>query len=144
MGIGRVGDGGFLHRRIDSHDRRVGEAQLGRPDGDYIGGLSRRLRGQPRTKRFDLGVVGSVPGINNTPSAEKLVGSIVLDGPFDLTVGEVVEPLEEQGPQVDPPPEFSAEPPLALGRGVFQIGQYYIGETLPRDDVGPLEQRMGR
>jgi hypothetical protein len=37
VGIGRVGDVGFLHRRIDIHSRRVGEAQVGRPDGDRIG-----------------------------------------------------------------------------------------------------------
>jgi hypothetical protein len=44
---------------------------------------------------------------------------------------------------VDPQPEFSAEPPLALGCGAFQIGQDHIGEGLPRNNLGQLEQRMG-
>jgi hypothetical protein len=80
-------------------------------------------------------MIWNVPGINNTPSAENLVGRIILNGPFDLAVGQVVKPLEEQSPQVDPQPEFSAEPPCALGCGAFQIGQNYIGEGLPRDDL---------
>ena len=78
-----------------------------------------------------------------TLPAEESVGGIVLDGPFDLAVGQGVKPLEEQGPQVDPQPEFSAEPPFALGRGAFQIGQDHIGEGLPRNDLGSLDQRMG-
>jgi hypothetical protein len=44
--------------------------------------------------------------------------------------------------------EFSgrgpAGPPLALSRGAFQIGQDYIGEGRPRDDVGQLDERMCR
>ena len=43
-----------------------------------------------------------------------------LDGPFDLAVGEMVEPLEEEGPKVDTQPKFSAESPLALGSGTLQ------------------------
>jgi hypothetical protein len=77
----------------------VGESQLGCPDGDRIGGLALCLRRQPRTKPFDLCVVRNVPWIHNTPSAEQLVSRIVPDGPFDLAVGQVVKPLEEQGPQ---------------------------------------------
>jgi hypothetical protein len=50
-----------------------------------------------------------------------LVGGIVLDAPFDLTVGEVIELLEEESPEVDTEREFSAEPPLPLGRGTLQI-----------------------
>jgi hypothetical protein len=87
-------------------------------------------------------VVGWTPVVDNAPPTEELVGGIVLHGPFDLAVGQVVKPLEEQGPQVDPQPEFSAEPPLALGRGALQIGQDHIGEDLPRNNLGQLDQRM--
>ena len=38
--------------------------------------------------------------------------------------------------------EFSAGPPFALGRGAFQIGQDYIGEGLPRNTLGQLDQRI--
>ena len=43
MGIGRIGDVGCLHCRINIHDGRAGEAQLSRPDGDRIRDLSLRL-----------------------------------------------------------------------------------------------------
>ena len=69
---------------------------------------------------------------------------MVLDGPFALAVSEVIEPLQEEGAQVDTPLECSAEPPLARGSGALQIGQYHIGEGLPRDDLGKLDQRMCR
>jgi hypothetical protein len=81
-------------------------------------------------------MIRSVPQGDDPSSVEELVGGIVLDGPFDLTVGEVIEPLEEYSPQVEPQPEFSAEPPFALGGGAFQIGQDHIGEGLPRNDLG--------
>jgi hypothetical protein len=66
-------------------------------------------------------MVGSMPGVDETSSAEELVGGIVLDGPFDLTVGEVVESLEEESPEVDTQREFSPEPPFPLGCGAFEI-----------------------
>ena len=143
MGIGRIGDVRFLDSGIDIHRRWVCKAQLCGPDGDHIGHLALRFWREARAKLFDLGVVGSVPGVHKTLPAEESVGGIVLDGPFDLAVGQVVKPLEEEGPQVDPQPEFSAEPPFALGRGALQIGQDHIGEGLPRDDLGELDQRMG-
>jgi hypothetical protein len=72
-----------------------------------------------------------------------LVSGIVLDGPFDLAVGEVVEPLEEEGPQVDTQLEFSAKPPFALGSGTLKVLKNYVDKALPGDDMGQLEQRMG-
>jgi hypothetical protein len=74
---------------------------------------------EARAKRFDLGVVGNVLGVHKPLAAEELASGIVLDGPFDLAVGEMVEPLEEEGPKVDTQPEFSAESPLALGSGIL-------------------------
>jgi hypothetical protein len=43
VGIGGISDMGFLHGRIHIHRRRVGAAQTRCPDGDRMGGLSRRL-----------------------------------------------------------------------------------------------------
>jgi len=87
-------------------------------------------------------MVWSRPGVYYTPSAEELVGSIVLNGPLDLVVREVIEPLEKEGSEVDPQPEFSPEPLFALGRDAFKAKEYHIVEGLPRDDVGQLPQRM--
>jgi hypothetical protein len=65
---------------------------------------------------------------------------MVLDGPFDLTVGKVIKPLEEERPEGDTPREFSAEPPFPLSCGALQSRQYHSGEGLPGDDLGQLEQ----
>jgi hypothetical protein len=67
---------------------------------------------------------------------------MVLDGPFDLTVGEVIKPLEEERPEVDTPRELSAEPPFPLSCGALQSRQYHSGEGLPGADLGQLEQWM--
>ena len=56
--------------------------------------------------------------------------------PLDLAVREVIEPLEKEGSEVDPQPEFSPEPLFALGRGALQSKEYHIGEGLPRNDLG--------
>ncbi len=42
-----------------------------------------------------------MPLVHHPPAAEQLVGSIILDPPLDSAVGEVVEPLEQEGPEVD-------------------------------------------
>ncbi len=62
-----------------------------------------------------------MPLVHHPPAAEQLVGGIILDPPLDLAVGEVVEPLEQEGPKVDAQLEFSADPPFALGGGVVQV-----------------------
>lgn len=59
--------------------------------------------------------------VHNTPPTEELVGGMVLDSPVNLSIGEVVEPLEEESPEVDTQRELSAEPPFPLGRGALQI-----------------------
>ena len=87
-------------------------------------------------------MVGWAPVVDHAPPTKELVGSIVLDAPVHLAVGEVIEPLEQEGAQVDAQPEFSAQPPFAFGRGALQIGQGHVGEGLPRDDLGQLDQRM--
>jgi hypothetical protein len=43
VGIGGIGDVGCLYGRIDIHGGRVGEAQVGCPDGDRIGDVPLRL-----------------------------------------------------------------------------------------------------
>jgi len=85
-----------------------------------------------------------MPWADEPSSAEELIGGIVPDGPFDLTVGEVIEPLEKEDPEVDTQCQFSAKPPFALGGGALQIWKDHIGEGLPRDDLRQLDQRMGR
>ena len=47
------------------------------------------------------GMVGRPPVVDHAPPTEELVGRIVLDGPFNLAVGEVIEPLQEEGTKVD-------------------------------------------
>jgi len=84
-----------------------------------------------------------VPWVDETSSAKELVGGIVLHGPFNLAIGEVIEPLEQKSSQMDAELELASEPPFPLGRGTLQIGEYYIGEGLPGDDLGQLDQRMG-
>src|SRR5262252_7257812 len=140
--IGRIGHVRFLDRGVDIHGRGVGKAQLGGPDGDHIGHLALRFWREARTKRFDLGVVRRVPWVDETSSAQQLVGCIVLKGPFDLAISEVIEPLEQEGPEVDTPCQFSAKPPFALGGGALQIWQDHIGEGLPRNNASELDQRM--
>src|SRR5499427_3669770 len=140
--IGRIGNVRFLDSRVDIHSRWVGKAQLGGPDGDHIGHLALRFGRKARAKRFDLGVVRRVPWIDETASAKELVGGIVLQGPFDLAISEVIEPLEQEGPEVDTQCQFSAQPPFARGGGALQIWQDHIGKGLPRHNASELDQRM--
>ena len=144
MSIGRIGDVRFLDSRVDIHGRWVCKAQLCGPDGDHIGHLALRLWREARAKLFDLGVVGRVPWVDEASSAKELVGCIVLNGPFDLAIGEVIEPLEKEGSEVATQREFSAKPPFALGRGALKIAEDDLGERLPREDQSQLDQRMVR
>jgi len=84
-----------------------------------------------------------VPWVDETSSAEELVGGMVLDGPFDLTISEVIEPLKKEGPEVDTPRQCSAQPPCALGSGSLEIMENHSSQSLPRDDLGELHQWMG-
>jgi len=143
VGIGRIGDVRFLDSGIDIHRCWSCKAQFRGPDGDHIGHLALRVWREARAKLLDLGVVRRMPWSDKTSSAKELVGGIVPNGPFDLAISEVIEPLEKQDPEVDTQRQFSAKPPLALSRGAFQIRKYHIGEGLPRDDVSQLDQRMG-
>src|SRR5262245_20350171 len=88
-------------------------------------------------------MVRCTPVVHNTPPTEELVGGMVLDSPVNLSIGEVVEPLEQKGTEVDTQLEFASKPPFPLGRGALQIGEYHIGEGLPGDDLGQLDQWMG-
>src|SRR4029450_5399416 len=139
---GRIGDVRFLDSGIDIHGRWLCKAQLCGPDGDDIGHLALRFWREARAKLFDLGVIGRVPWVDETSSAKELVGGIVPQGPFDLAISEVIEPLEQEGSEVDTQRECSAKPPFALGGGALQTRQGHIGEGLPRDDLGQLDQRM--
>src|SRR5262249_710147 len=55
---------------------------------------------------------------------------------------EVIEPLEQEGPEVNTQCQFSAQPPCALGGGALQIWKDHIGEGLPRNNASELDQRM--
>ena len=143
VGIGRIGHVRFLDSGIDSHRCWICKAQFRGPDGDHMGHLAWRFWREARAKLLNLGMVGRMPWSDETSSAKELVGGIVLNGPFDLAIREVIEPLEQEDPEVDTQRQFSAKPPLALGRGAFQIRQYHIRQGLPRDDVSQLDERMG-
>src|SRR5262245_24904385 len=84
-----------------------------------------------------------MPGVDEPSSAEELRGGSVPDGPFDLAIREGIEPLEKHDPKVEPQRQVAAQPPGALGRGALQLRKYPIRQGLPRDHLGPLEQRMG-
>src|SRR5215471_13491661 len=75
-------------------------------------------------------MVRGTPVVDNTPPTEELVGGMVLASPVNLSIGEVVEPLEQKGTEVDTQREFSAQPPFARGGGSLQIWQDHIGEGL--------------
>jgi len=75
---------------------------------------------EARAKRSDLGVVGRVPWVDETSSAKESVGGIILHGPFDLAIGEVIEPLEQESSEVATQREFSAKSPFARGGGALQ------------------------
>ena len=72
--------------------------------------------------------------VHNTPPTEELVGGMVLDSPVNLSIGEVIEPLEQKGTEVDTQLEFASKPPFALGRGALKIAEDDLGERLPRKD----------
>src|SRR5215470_6309429 len=127
MGIGRIGDVRFLDRGITIHRRWVCQAQPWGPDSDPIGELAWRCWREARAKRCYLRVIGSLPGGDETASAAELGGGIVLDGPCALTVGEVGEPLEEEGSQVETPRAFSPEPPYSTSGGLPPLGGRGIG-----------------
>ena len=67
-------------------------------------------------------MVGHMPLFNATPATEQLVGSVVLESPFNLPIGEVIQPPQKKGTEMNTQLEFSAQPPFALGSGLFQIG----------------------
>ena len=41
-----------------------------------------------------------MPVLDDATATKKLVGSVVLNGPVDLSVGEIIEPLEQQRTEV--------------------------------------------
>jgi len=141
--IRRRSDMGFLDGGINIPLRGVCTAQLCCPDGDLVGDLSLRLGRQTGAKLFNLGMVRCTPVVHHTPPTEELVGSMVLDSPGNLSIGEVGEPLEQQGTEVDTQLAFASKPLFPLGRGALQIGEYHVGEGLPGDDLDQLDQWMG-
>jgi hypothetical protein len=42
-----------------------------------------------------------MPVLNDATATEELVGGVVLHSPVDLSVGEIIEPLEQQSTEVD-------------------------------------------
>lgn len=46
-------------------------------------------------------MVRCMPVINSATATKELVGGIVLNGPVDLPVSEIIEPLEEQSTKMD-------------------------------------------
>jgi hypothetical protein len=52
-----------------------------------------RLRRYARAKLLELGVVGDVPRLDAALATEELVGRIVPAPPFEVPIGEVIEPL---------------------------------------------------
>src|SRR5262249_43610245 len=89
-------------------------------------------------------MVRCTPMVHNTPPTEELVGGMVLDSPVNLSIGEVVEPLEQKGTEVDTQLECMSKPPFALGRGALKIAEDDLGGRLPREDQSQLDQRMVR
>src|SRR5262249_35544680 len=87
-------------------------------------------------------MIRCTPVVYNTPPTEELVGGMVLDSPVNLSISEVVEPLEQKGTEVDTQLELASKPPFPLGRGTLQIGEYHVGEGRPGDDLGQLDQWM--
>jgi hypothetical protein len=41
-----------------------------------------------------------MPVLNDAAATKELVGGVVLNGPVDLSVGEIIEPLEQQSTEV--------------------------------------------
>ena len=67
-------------------------------------------------------MVGRMPLLNATQAAEELVGCVVLESTFNLSVGQIIQPLQQKGTEMNTQLEFSAQPPFTLGGGLFQIG----------------------
>ena len=42
-----------------------------------------------------------MPVLNDATATKEPVGGVVLNGPVDLSVGEIIEPLEQQSTEVD-------------------------------------------
>ena len=68
-------------------------------------------------------MVRSMPWVDEPSSAEELIGGIVLDGPFNLTVGEGIAPLEVENSEVDRQREWSAEPPFPLATRSWTVSE---------------------
>src|SRR5687767_13301002 len=83
-----------------------------------------------------------MPVLHKATAAKELVRRIVLHGPLDLSVREIIEPLEQQSAEVNTQLEFATQPPFPVGRGAFEIGQHQLRQARPGNDESELNQRM--
>ena len=83
-----------------------------------------------------------MPVLDDATATKELVDGIVLNGPVDLSVGEIIEPLEQQSTEMDAQLELATQPPFAFGRGAFEIGSHHLCQGVPGNDASELNQRM--
>jgi len=55
-----------------------------------------------------------VPARHDASAGEELIGNVVLQAVLDLTIGQVVELLEDISSEVDPNPKLAPHPPAAF------------------------------